>query len=190
MIPEEVKRIIEVVEIDRKKRVGDIRNANRLEVRNILREGKEECKALRERILDEYEKRAEVSKRKWSADIEIKKREELKAVKSDMVRALKEDVLRSFREGDYRGFLRGFLERGIREVGRTELEVFVGKNDVEDAKMFLKGFGVKGDVKTLKTLGGCMIKSGKMTSNYLIESIMDRKEREMDKIINEVFLKG
>jgi vacuolar-type H+-ATPase subunit E/Vma4 len=190
MIPIEVKRIIEVVEKDSRKKAGEIRKANILEVKKILREGKDEYKKLRARILEDYGRRAEALKRKGLADIEIKKRESLKDVKSDMVKTLKEDVVKTVREEDYERFLAGLLERGIREMGKRKLEVFVDRRDVVYAKNFLRKKRVEGKVKTIKTSGGCMIKSGKMTANYLIESIMERKEREMDKIINDMFFRG
>jgi vacuolar-type H+-ATPase subunit E/Vma4 len=190
MIPIEVKRMVEVIEKDSKKRLGEIKKASSLEVKKILKEGKEECKKLRESVLEDYARQAEALKRKGLADIEIKRRESLKEVKSDMVKALKEDVVKMVRKEGYENFLAGLLERGIREMGKEDLELFANRNDIDSVKNFLRRKGVKGKVKNIKTIGGCMVKSGKMTANYLVESIMDRKEREIDKIINDMFFKG
>jgi vacuolar-type H+-ATPase subunit E/Vma4 len=190
MIPVEVKRIIEVLEKDSKKKVVEIRKANSLEVKKILKEGGKECEKLRERILEDYGRQAEALKRKGLADIEIKKRESLKEVKSDMVKILKGDVVEMTRKENYEKFLAGLLERGIKEIGRRKLEVCVNRNDVVYVKNFLRRKGVEGKVKNIKTVGGCMVKSGKMTANYLIESIMDRKEREIDRVINDVFFRS
>ncbi|NIO21528.1 MAG: hypothetical protein GTN76_12500 [Candidatus Aenigmarchaeota archaeon] len=190
MIPTEVKRIIEVVEKDRSQKIGEIRKANMLEVKKILKEGEEECKSLREKVLKDYERRAEVMKRKGFADIEIKRRETLKDLKSEMAKTLKEEVVKGIRKDNYEKFLIGFLDRGIKEIGKGDLEVFVSKIDVDCVKNFLRRKGVKGNVKSIKTSGGCMVKSGKMTANYLIESLLERKEKEMDKVINDMFFKG
>jgi len=189
-MPAEVKRIIEVVEKDRSKRVGGIRKANMLEVKKMLKGGEDECKSLREKVLKDYERGAEVMRRKGFADMEIKRRETLKDLKSEMVKTLKEEVVKGIRKDNYKKFLTGFLERGIKEIGKGSLEVFVNKNDTGYAKNFLKRKGIKGKVKNIKTSGGCMVKSGKMTANYLIESLLERKEKEMDRVISDIFFKG
>lgn len=190
MIPIEVKRIIEVVEKDRRKRTGEIKKANRLEVEKIMGKGKEESRSLRKKILEGYERRGEMLERKGLADIEIKRREELKGLKSEMVRTLKGEAVKRLRGDNYEKFLTGFLERGIREIGKGELVVFVNKMDLGYVKNFLRKKGIKGRAKAIKTNGGCMIKSGKMTANYLIESLLERKESEIDKVINDMFFKG
>ncbi|NIO22478.1 MAG: hypothetical protein GTN38_00440 [Candidatus Aenigmarchaeota archaeon] len=190
MIPTEVKRIIEVVERDRGRKVGEIRKANVLEVKKILKSGEEECKSLKEKILEDYKRRAEVLRRKGLADIEIKRRETLKGLKSEMVKNLKEEVVREIRKNNYEKFLTGFLERGIKEIGKGDLKVFVNTGDIDCVKNFLRRKGVKGEVKGIKTSGGCMVKSGKITANYLIESLLERKGKEMDKVINDMFFKG
>ena len=190
MIPVEVKRIIEAVENDRRKKVSEIKKAGNLEVKKKMKEAGVESEKLRKNILGDYEKRAEVLKRKGFADIEIKKRESLKDVKAEMVKILKEEVLNRMKKDKYEKFLVGFIERGVKEIGKENLEVFVNKDDVGIAKKFLRRNGLKGRVKTIKTHGGCMIKSGKMTANYLTESVMEREGREIDKIINEMFFKG
>lgn len=190
MIPIEVKRIIEVVERGRRKRVGEIRKASMLEVKKMLKRGEEECKSLRENILKGYERQADALKRKGLANIEIKKREKLKDLKSEMVKTLKEEAANRIRKDNYEKILTRFLKRGIKEIGKEDLEVFVKKDDATYVKNFLKREGVEGKVKNIKTGGGCMVKSGKMTANYLIESLLERKERGMDRVINEIFFKG
>jgi len=190
MIPIEVKRIIEVVERNRRKRVNEIRKASMLEVKKMMGKGKGESESLRKKILEDYERRVEMLRRKGLADIEMRRREELKGIKSDMVKTLKEGAVSRVRGNNYENFLKRFLEKGIKEMGRENLEVFVNKNDVDFVKDFLGKKGMKGKVKDVKTNGGCMVKSGKMTANYLIESLLERKKGETDKIVNEMFFKG
>lgn len=190
MIPIEVKRMLEVIERDGKKKLSDIRKSTNQEVKNILKEGEEECKKIKKRILEDCRRRAKMLKRKGAADIEIKRRELLKKVKSDMVKTLKDDAVKMIRKRGYEKFLTVLLERGIKEIGKKGLKVYINKNDVPYVKKFLRRKGIKGEVKSIKTSGGCMLSSGKITANYLIESLMERKEREIDKVVNNIFFKG
>ncbi len=188
MIPIEVRRIIEVIEKDRRKRVAEIRRANRNEIKRILKEGEKKCEDVKRNILAEYERRAEALRRKGFAEIEMKRRERLKHIKSEMVEILKKEAVERIKERGYEKFLAKSLEKGIEEMGGG-VEVFVRKEDVGFVEDFLRKKGVRGKIKTIKTEGGCMIKSGKITVNYLIESILERKEVEINKVINEIFFK-
>jgi len=189
MIPVEVRRIIEVIEKDRRKEVAEIRRIGRAEIKRILREGKEKCRHIREEILKEYERRAETLRNKGLAEIEMKRRERLREVKSEMAEIIKKEAVKRIKGKGYEKFLMKLLERGIKEMGK-DVEIFVRKEDAGFVENFLRKKGVRGKIRTIRTEGGCMIKSGKMIANYLIESILERKDMKIDRVINETFFKG
>ena len=190
MIPTEVKRIIEVIERDRKKKVNKIRREGKQNANKILEDARRECVSLRMKILEDYRKRSDFLRKKGFANIEIKRRETLKKIKAELARELKEESMKRVREYNYEKLLNNFLWRGIKELGGKRVEIFVNRHDMNFAKKFLKGKEFEGKVKAINTAGGCMIKSGRLTANYLMESLAERKEREIEKNINEIFFKG
>jgi len=186
MLPVEVRRIIKAIEEEREKRVKEIIEDGRKEVEKIRNEFKYKQRVLREKIIENYVTKAEELRRKEIAEIEIVNREKIMDFKSSIVETVKKDALKRMTGKAYDEFLFNSIKKGVKDIGKNEVEIYVRKSDMEKARGYLKKLGIKAKFNAVKTTGGCMIKSGKLGSNYLIDSIMQRKENAINKKLNDI----
>lgn len=186
MIPLEVKRMVEVIERKKKKEISEILKEARSNSKGIIEESKRKGKKIRKGILDEYKKKAESASRKNIAEAELGKRAEMKELKSEIINMIKKKAIDVSLGPGYDDLLEGLFEKAVKYMGKEDLEVFVRKKDVPLVKKIARERNISISVKGIDAAGGLVVRSGKMTSNNLLDFIMERKANDIDTELNKI----
>jgi vacuolar-type H+-ATPase subunit E/Vma4 len=190
MLPAEVKRMIEAIERKRDKEVDGIISQAREDSKKILDTGKDEGKRIMESIYGNYRLQAEGMRNRQIAEAELKNRIRIRRMKSEVTESVKRKAVeRALKEG-YGDLFSVLFRNALSEIGGGDLQAFVRPEDVPLAKEAAEKNGVNIEVKEIETLGGVMLRSGRMTSNHLIEFLVERRGNEIDSELNKILFSG
>ncbi len=186
MLPVRISRIIKSIEKRREDEIAKILSEAKKKAGEIITDGEKLSEEKKSEIISQFKEERERVRKKELAKIKLENSDALKNAKLEIMEEIISDAVKRAREFSYEKRLEEILEKSVKQLGGKEFEIFVSKKDVNLAKKIVKKIGVKAKIKTIKTYGGCLVKSGRKASNNLIESLAERKRHDLEMVLNEV----
>lgn len=183
MIPVRAKKIIRNILDSGKRESERIEKEGKERSDEIISNAKKRAEEEKKSIIADHGKKIEDYRRRKLSEAKIGANNLITAAKSDMTDEIIDISIKNIPKKEYEDFLLSSVRKGIRTINSGGIKILASAKDIN----FLKGKfpDKKIEYEKIKTRGGCIVKSGKLSYNALFDDIISAKKDDIEMLISK-----